>query len=150
MPTTSDRQPLLLDTHVWVWLEAGSDELSGEVRAMISIALGAGLLRIAAISLWELALLAARGRVVLGKPIDLWLDAALAEPGPTIEPLNVRVAIQSSSLPGDLHRDPGDLHRDPADRMIVATARVTNATLMTRDRRILDYAASGHLSAIGV
>jgi PIN domain nuclease of toxin-antitoxin system len=143
MPTTSDRQPLLLDTHVWVWLEAGSDELSGEVRAMISIALGAGLLRIAAISLWELALLATRGRVVLGKPIDLWLDAALAEPGPTIEPLNVQVAIQSSSLPGDLHRD-------PADRMIVATARVTNAVLMTRDRRILDYAAQGHLTAVGV
>jgi PIN domain nuclease of toxin-antitoxin system len=39
-------------------------------------------------------------------------------------------------------------HRDPADRLIVATARVANATLMTRDRRILDYAACGHLDAI--
>jgi hypothetical protein len=32
----------------------------------------------------------------------------------------------------------------------VATARVANATLMTRDRRILDYAARGHLKAIAV
>ena len=37
---------------------------------------------------------------------------------------------------------------DPADRLIVATARMANATLMTRDRRILDYAATGHLTAI--
>jgi hypothetical protein len=34
--------------------------------------------------------------------------------------------------------------------LIVATARVANATLMTRDRRILDYAARGHLTAIAV
>jgi PIN domain nuclease of toxin-antitoxin system len=143
MPTTSDRQPLLLDTHVWVWLEAGNNELSSGAREMIGVALGARLLRIAAISLWELALLASRGRVVLGKPTGLWLDAALAEPGPTIEPLNAHVAIESASLPGNLHRD-------HADRMIVATARVTNATLMTRDQRILDYAAHGHLTAVGV
>ena len=63
MPTTSDQQPLLLDTHVWVWLEAGSNELSSNAREVISVALGAGLLRIAAISLWELALLASRGRL---------------------------------------------------------------------------------------
>jgi PIN domain nuclease of toxin-antitoxin system len=36
----------------------------------------------------------------------------------------------------------------PADRMIVATARVTNAMLMATDRRILDYAARGHLTAL--
>jgi PIN domain nuclease of toxin-antitoxin system len=140
MPKTSDPQPLLLDTHVWLWLEAGSNELSADVRRAISTALGGGLLRIAAISLWELALLAARGRVVLGKPINLWLEEALADPGPIIEPLNARVAIESCELPGALHRD-------PADRMIVATARIINATLMTRDRRILDYAARGHLTA---
>jgi PIN domain nuclease of toxin-antitoxin system len=39
-------------------------------------------------------------------------------------------------------------HRDPAGRLIVAAARVANALLMTRDHRILDYAARGHLTAI--
>ncbi len=143
MPRTSDAQsrPLLLDTHVWLWLEAGSDELSPGTRGAISGALGAGLLRIAAISLWELALLASHGRVVLGKPTNLWLEAALAEPGPVVEPLSARVAIETYDLPGDFHRD-------PADRMIVATARVTNAILMTRDRQILAYSELGHLTAI--
>jgi PIN domain nuclease of toxin-antitoxin system len=141
MPKTSEPRPLLLDTHVWIWLEAGSDELPTGARRAISTALGAGLLRVAAISLWELALLASRGRVVLGKPTNLWLEEALADPGPIIEPLSTRVAIESCDLPGTIHRD-------PADRMIVATARVISATLMTRDRRILDYAAQGHLTAV--
>jgi len=29
-------------------------------------------------------------------------------------------------------------HRDPADRIIVATARVHDATLLTRDERIIE------------
>lgn len=141
MPKTSEPAPLLLDTHVWLWLVAGSLELSPDARQSINRAATAGMLRIAAISLWEIALLASRGRIVLGKSISLWLMEALAEPGPAIEPLSPQVAIESYALP-DM------FHPDPADRMIVATARVTGATLLTRDRQILAYAESGHLAAI--
>jgi PIN domain nuclease of toxin-antitoxin system len=141
MPKTSEPRALLLDTHIWLWVVAGSDELPAEARHTIAGAVGAGMLRIAAISLWEIALLASRGRIVLGKPIGVWLDEALADPGPAIEPLTPRIAIESHELPERIHGD-------PADRMIVATARVTGATLMTRDHRILDYAAHGHLAAI--
>ena len=137
----AELKTLLLDTHVWLWLEAGSNELASGARRTIRTALGAGLLRIAAISLWEAALLALRGRILLGKPTGLWFDAALAPPGPIIEPLCARIAIESCELPGAFHRD-------PADRMIVATARVKDAILMTRDRRILDYAAQGPLTAL--
>jgi PIN domain nuclease of toxin-antitoxin system len=140
MRRTSDPH-LLLDTHVWLWLVAGSPDLSTAARNAIERAAAAGALRIAAISLWEIALLAARGRIVLGKSVGLWLDEALADPGPAIDPLSPRVAVEAWSLPEAFHRD-------PADRLIVATARVVNATLMTRDRRILDYAARGHLTAI--
>ena len=141
MRRTSDPDLLLLDTHVWLWLVAGSSELSIEARNMIDRAVAGGSLRIAAISLREIALLASRGRIVLGKSIGLWLEEALADPDPVIDPLGPQIAIESHALPNAFHRD-------PADRLIVATARVTNATLMTCDRRILDYAARGHLSAI--
>jgi PIN domain nuclease of toxin-antitoxin system len=141
MPGTSDPDLLLLDTHVWLWLVAGSPDLSTEARHSIDGAAAAGTLRIAAISLWEIALLASRGRIVLGKSISLWLEEALADPGPAIDPLSPQIAIESHALPDDFHRD-------PADRMIVATARVTSAVLMTRDQQILDYAARGHLNAI--
>ena len=138
---TPDPDLLLLDTHVWLWLNAGSPDLSTQARHTINGAAAAGTLRIAAISLWEIALLASHGRIVLGKSIGLWLEEALANPGPAIDPLSPEIAAESYALP-DM------FHRDPADRLIVAAARVANATLMTRDRRILDYAARGHLTAI--
>jgi PIN domain nuclease of toxin-antitoxin system len=141
MQKTPEPQPLLLDTHIWLWLVAGSPELSSSARQAIEGAVRAGMLRIAAISLWEVAMLASRKRIVLGKSIALWLAEALAEPGPGVEPLTPPVAIESCTLPEGFHSD-------PADRMIVATARVTSAALMTRDRQILAYAARGHLTAI--
>ena len=142
MPKISDPPLLFLDTHVWLWLMAGSPDLSTDARHRIEQAAAAGTLRIAAISLWEIALLASHGRIVLGKSIGLWLEEALADPGPAIDALSPQVAIESYALPEVFHRD-------PADRLIVAAARVANATLMTRDRRILDYAARGHLAAVG-
>jgi PIN domain nuclease of toxin-antitoxin system len=58
-----------------------------------------------------------------------------------IIPLSPAIAVESWELPGVFRAD-------PADRIIVATARATGATLLTRDRRILDYAACGYLTAI--
>jgi len=141
MTRTSDPDLVLLDTHVWLWLVAGSPDLATEARHTINRAVAAGTLRIAAISLWEVALLASRGRIVLGKSISLWLAEALADPAPAIDPLSPQIAVEACSLPEAFHRN-------PADRMIVATARITNAILITRDQQILDYAARGHLTAI--
>jgi len=141
MPRTSEPRSLLLDTHVWIWFMLASDELAVNGRNVINRAAATGRLRIAAISLWETALLASGGRVVLGRPLVQWMTQAVSAPGLAIEPLLPQVAVEAYSLPDRFHRD-------PADRLIVATARVVNATLMTRDRRILDYADRGHLTAI--
>jgi PIN domain nuclease of toxin-antitoxin system len=141
MPRTSEPRSLLLDTHVWIWFMLASDELAVSGRNVINRAAAAGRLRIAAISLWETALLASGGRVVLSQPLAQWMTQAVSAPGLAIEPLLPQVAVEAYALPDAFHRD-------PADRLIVATARVTNAALMTRDRRILDYAGRGHLTAI--
>ena len=69
------------------------------------------------------------------------LAEAVSARGLSIEPLRAHVAIEASSLPETFHCD-------PANRLIVATARVSDAALMTRDQLILDYAARGHLTAI--
>jgi PIN domain nuclease of toxin-antitoxin system len=141
MTRTSEPRPLLLDTHVWLWFMLADAELAISKQNLINRAAALGQLRIAAISIWEAALLASRGRVVLGRPLAQWMTEAVSAPGLSIEPLSPQVAVEGCCLPEVLHRD-------PADRLIVATARVANASLMTRDRRILDYAARGHLSAI--
>jgi PIN domain nuclease of toxin-antitoxin system len=130
-----------LDTHVWLWFMLANAELASNEQNAINRAAASGRLRIAAISVWEAALLASRGRVALGRPLAQWIAEAVSAPGLSIEPLLPQVAVEAASLPETFHRD-------PADRLIVATARVANATLMTRDRRILDYAARGHLAAV--
>jgi PIN domain nuclease of toxin-antitoxin system len=141
MTRTFDPQPLLLDTHVWLWFMLADATLATRERNAINRAAAAGRLSIAAISLWETALLVSGHRVVLGRPLAQWMAKAVSAPGLSVEPLLPQTAVEAYSLPDGFHRD-------PADRLIVATARVTGAALMTRDRRILDYAARGHLTAI--
>jgi PIN domain nuclease of toxin-antitoxin system len=130
-----------LDTHVWLWFMLAEPALALSERNVINRTAASGQLKIASISVWEAALLASRGRVALGRPLAQWMTDAASAPGLSIEPLSPQVAVEACSLPEAFHRD-------PADRLIVATARVADATLMTRDRRILDYAARGHLTAI--
>ncbi|HLY45548.1 MAG TPA: type II toxin-antitoxin system VapC family toxin [Stellaceae bacterium] len=140
MPKTSEQAPLLLDTHVWLWEILAAGELSLAARRTINDAASDGRLRLSVISVWELALLASRKRVDLPKPTSVWIDEALARSRTTIEPLSPAIAVAACQLPGGFRFD-------PADQIIVATARVTGATLMTRDRRILEYAATGNLTA---
>jgi PIN domain nuclease of toxin-antitoxin system len=142
MPKTSEPQPLLLDTHIWV-RSAGEQHAVVRGSAGISDAASVGNLRIAAITVWETALLASRNRIVLGKPTPQWVGEAVTASYVTIEPLSVQIAVESCELPDAFQAD-------PADRMIVATRCVTGAALLSRDRRILDYAARGHLRALAV
>jgi len=129
-----------LDTHIWLWLAAGTEPLSRPARDAIAVAAGGGTLRVAAMSVWEIAMLASRNRIVLGKPTAEWVEEALSAPGLALEPLSPMITIESCQLPAGFRSD-------PADHLIVATARMTGTTLMTRDRRILGYAAAGHLMA---
>ena len=81
-----------------------------------------------------------RGRLALRLPPKAWFRE-LSEAGVRIAPLTPEVMIDSSFLPGNLHRD-------PADRILAATAREFGYRLMTRDRPLLAYAEAGHLQAI--
>jgi PIN domain nuclease of toxin-antitoxin system len=56
-------------------------------------------------------------------------------------PLDAVAAAESTLLPGDPQGD-------PADRFLMATARVGNLVLATRDRQILDYGKQGYLRVI--
>jgi PIN domain nuclease of toxin-antitoxin system len=132
---------LILDTHIWIWLNQGSDELSKSIVQRIEDAANEGKIFISAISVWEVATLAAKLRVTLTIPVEQWVDEALRRQGVNLLPLSPSIAVESSRLPSDFHGD-------PADRMIVASARVHFGTVVTRDEKILTYARNGYVSAI--
>ena len=122
---------ILLDTHIWVWWVASVDKLSA--RQVETIAANeSDLIGVSAISCWEIAKLAALGRLDLNMPLESWMEAALQYPGVTLLPLTPQIAIASTRLPGEFHND-------PADQIIVATARAYGCPLLTRDGKILRY-----------
>ena len=134
--------PLLLDTHVWVWFVTGdATRLSPRVVSRIERTVRDGRCLVSVISVWELAMLEAKGRVRLGGALDAWVAASRRPPGVTIAELTPAIAIESTRLPGDMHGD-------PADRMLIATARTLGGVLVTCDERILVYAKAGHLRAL--
>lgn len=133
---------LLMDTHVWLWYAEGvADRLGADALARIEQARREGRLRVSAISVWEVGLLLAKGRIKLSAPAWEWVQQAIALPGLRLEKLDAETALESTRLPGEVH---GDL----ADRFLIATARVGGLTLLTADSRILDYAAVGHVRAL--
>lgn len=130
--------PLLLDTHVWVWLMLGDERLSNARRKTIERAAVRDAVRVSIISVWEIAMLAAKGRLILDCDCANWVQAALAAPGLSLAELTPAIAVASAALPGRLHAD-------PADRIIIATARVTDAVLVTADQAIIQYGRNGHV-----
>jgi len=133
---------LLLDTHCWIWMQAGSErELSAHGRTAIENSAHAGTLLVSVISVWELGMLEAKGRIRLKKPLHDWVKEALATPGMTLAAFSPEIAMDSTRLPGDFHGD-------PADRIIAATARHLGARLLTKDKQLLRYGSQRHLNVL--
>ena len=121
----------LLDTHILLWWLGGFDRLSATQAAAINAANDDSPLWVSEISLLEIAMLVDLGRVKLRLPLRDWLEQ---ETAPTLVrrfSITPAIAAQTAQLPDSFHRD-------PADRIIVATAMVQNATLLTSDRRIIE------------
>jgi PIN domain nuclease of toxin-antitoxin system len=132
----------LLDAHIWFWLVRGTEgRLAGNTAAKLERAARTRPLGVSVISLWEIAMLVKKGRVELGLPVRDWVQSSLDHRGFVLVALDPNIAIESCDLPGDFHPD-------PADRFLVATARLNNAVLVTRDKRILQYSRSGHVKVM--
>ena len=123
---------IILDTHVWVWWVHGDVQLLQSYFDYVQEHEAEGL-GISIISCWEVAKLLEGGRLNLPIPIRDWLTEALAYPGIRLLDLSPQIAVDSTQLPGQFHRD-------PADQIIVATARLYACPLVTMDRKIRAYA----------
>ena len=129
----------LLDTHVLIWWLQGGGPLSPAQRRVLNAADGDSPLRLSDISLWEVATLHSLGRIRLTIPLREWLEKATAPPLVRRHGISPAIAAEVAALPDSFHRD-------PADRILVATARILGATLLTHDRHIVDSGLATTLS----
>ena len=123
----------LLDTHVLIWWLNDRKRLSPTQQKIVGAVHPGEPLLVSDISLWEVATLHGLGRIRLALPLREWLDKATAPPLVQRHGISPAIAAEVAALPDSFHRD-------PADRILVATARVLGATLLTQDRRIVDAA----------
>jgi len=121
---------LLLDTHALVWLVQGNRRLGARSRAIADEALAVDRISVSAISFWEIAMLAVRGRLNLDRPPSIWREEILGM-GVVEIPICGAIGIRAAELQS--------FHPDPADRTIVSTAIHHGASLLTADRLILGW-----------
>lgn len=116
----------LLDTHIWFWYFIGSDRLPTGLRNFLDTPQQISWL--SPISVWEVGMLAARGRIQLHVELRQWVVQARQLFPLQDAPLNLEVALTSweITLP----------HRDPAAHFIAATAIVYDLTLLTIDQHL--------------
>ena len=120
----------VLDTHILLWWFNATSRLSAQQEAVLGSVAEEEPLWVSDITLWEVATLNSLGRIKLHLPLREWLEQATAPPLVQRMSITPAVAAEVAALPDSFHRD-------PADRIIVASARVLGATLLTQDERII-------------
>jgi PIN domain nuclease of toxin-antitoxin system len=118
---------LLLDTHIWLWSLLEPERLTRRVATALKSANNE--LWLSPISVWETMQLLERGRLEVDAEPSQWVYEMLRAASLREAPLTHDVAIQAVLV--DLP------HRDPADRLIAASAKVHELTLVTADDRLL-------------
>ncbi len=122
----------LLDTHTWIWWHMSPRKLSQRVKMLIQNTSGYDELLLSAISPWEFSKLLEKRRIGISCNPEDWIISALEMPKLRVVYIYPVLAYRSTVLPQPFHDD-------PADQIIVATAREENATILTKDEKILTY-----------
>lgn len=119
----------LIDTHVFLWWNTEDAQLSSRVKLIIAD--GRNEIFLSAASAWEIAIKAAKGRLVL--PEEPWLYVPSRMSLQRIQPLPVQVshALRVYDLPPH--------HTDPFDRLLVAQCQMESMALITKDEVIRLY-----------
>jgi len=123
---------IVLDTHAWVWFISNPELLSERAKRYLDAAVEEKAIMISSISVWEVALLIAKKRLILTLELNDWIAKSEMLPFFKFIPVDNSVAIKSVNLPQPLHSD-------PADRIIIATAISLGAPIVTKDEKILNY-----------
>jgi PIN domain nuclease of toxin-antitoxin system len=96
---------------------------------------------ISAVTAWELGMLLSKGRIRETRDAERWYGDFLKDGGFTEHPVTSTIFVAACFLPQPIHKD-------PIDRILIATAREYDLTIITRDRAILSYGVAGHVRTL--
>ena len=119
---------MMLDTCALLWLASGEKKIS---RAALKQINEAPAVYVSAISGFEIAIKAGRGKLQLPQAPQKWFEKVIAHHGLTVLPLELNICIAAAQLP--------PIHNDPCDRFIIATARLNDLAVVTTDENFEKY-----------
>ena len=120
--------PMILDTCALLWLASGDKMISRPTLKQIN---EASAVYVSAISGFEIAIKAGRGKLELPYPSHEWFEKVVEHHGLTVLPLELDACIAAAALP--------PIHNDPCDRFIIATAKINDLVVVTRDENFEKY-----------
>ena len=119
----------LLDTCTFLWIIAGSRELSPTAANLFVDPTHDMLLSV--VSVWEISVKHSLGKLALPTPLDRFISTQRELHGISALPLDERAVFHLHKLPS--------LHRDPFDRMLICQAIEHDCVLLTPDPLIVEY-----------
>ncbi|MBS1790886.1 MAG: type II toxin-antitoxin system VapC family toxin [Acidobacteria bacterium] len=121
----------ITDTHPLIYYCSGSTrQLSAQARAVFNQAEnGEALILIPAPALWEVSMLEKAGHIQLDRPFVDWMQDLLRSPCFECVPLDADIIAESRSY---------SFNNDIFDAAIVATAKLRDLPLITKDAAIID------------
>ena len=122
---------LLLDTHVFLWLQTEPERLGEHLRLVQD---QRNVLVVSAASSWEIAIKYQLGKLPLPEAPERYVPQRIRAIGAEAAPVEHPHALAVSNLPA--------LHRDPFDRLLVAQATLLGLTIMTADPALTQYAVA--------
>lgn len=119
----------LVDTHVWLWMQAEPGRLRDETRELVEDM--ANELLLSAASAWEISIKYLIGKLSLPEPPSSYVPERMRRSGTAPLPVETIHSLRTSELP--------DHHNDPFDRLLIAQAQILRIPIVTADRQLEAY-----------
>jgi PIN domain nuclease of toxin-antitoxin system len=120
---------VLLDTHVWLWMQAEPERLGAQARSLIQDE--ANELLFSAASVWEISIKVGLGKLQLLEPVSTYVPSRMQSSGVSALAVNHVHAAAVSDLPRH--------HGDPFDRLLVAQALTEGVPILSSDTQLDAY-----------
>ena len=114
---------LLLDTHILIWLLAGSARIHPDLYDMLGDP--RHTVYVSAVSAWEMAIKVGLGKLAVPPDLGTWLPREIAAAGLTVLPIQLEHTLGVERLPRH--------HTDPFNRLLIAQAQEDGLTLVSAD-----------------
>nr|VFJ70897.1 MAG: PIN domain nuclease, a component of toxin-antitoxin system (PIN domain) [Candidatus Kentron sp. FW] len=120
---------LLLDTHVFLWLNFEPGKLSDRIRSICSDS--DNRIYLSMVSPWEIQIKQQLGKLKFQSPLSKLIDVQIEQNDLNLLPITLNHIYALGDLP--------PIHKDPFDRLLIAQSRVESMKLVSADKKFERY-----------